>query len=258
MKIIWLILILTGLISGILAGLLGIGGGVILVPILVTLGILPVKAVATSSLAILITAISGTIENYRKGYINFKKVIYLGIPAIITSQIGVYLANLFPGYILLGAFAFLLIVNIYLLELKQSLVAAENNLIQKPKISPILARIFTGSSAGILAGLFGVGGGVIMVPLQILLLEEEIKPAIQTSLGVIMITGLSSAFGHALKGNVLFLEGVILGIGGLLGAQIGTRFLPKIPDKYVSLIFRSFLGILSLYMLAQAVIKYDN
>ncbi len=256
MNIIWFILIVTGLISGILAGLLGIGGGVILVPMLVTLGILPVQAVATSSLAILITAISGTIENYRQGYIDFKKVIYLGFPAIITSQIGVYFANLFAGYILLGAFAILLIINIFLLELKQSLVGSEKDLIQKPKISPFVARIFTGSSAGILAGLFGVGGGVIMVPLQILLLEEEIKQAIQTSLAVIMITGLSSAFGHALKGNVLFLEGVILGIGGLLGAQIGTRFLPQIPDKYISLIFRGFLGILSLYMLFQAVIKY--
>ena len=249
------ILAAGGLFSGVLAGFLGIGGGTILVPLLVGLGYTPVKAIATSSLAILITSISGSVQNWRMGYLNAKRVIYLGLPALVTAQIGVYLAERFLPYLLLTAFGLLLLLNIYLVELRKQLTT-RNTTPQAHNFNPVIAIIFTGSAAGILAGLFGVGGGVIMVPLQILLLEETIKVAIQTSLGVIVITAISACVGHTLNGNVLFTEGMLLGIGGLLGAQISTRMLPKLPDEVVSIAFRTMLGILSIYIFWQAWINY--
>jgi hypothetical protein len=97
-----------------------------------------------------------------------------------------------------------------------------------------------------------------MVPLQILLLGETIKTAIQTSLGVIVITAISACAGHALRGNVLWVEGLLLGAGGFLGAQISTRFLPKLPDHVVSLAFRSLLAILSIYVFYQAWQNYNS
>lgn len=249
------ILAAGGLFSGVLAGFLGIGGGTILVPLLVGLGYTPVKAIATSSLAILITSISGSVQNWRMGYFNAKRVIYLGLPALITAQIGVYLAERFLPYLLLTAFGLLLLLNIYLVELRKQLTT-RNTTPQAHNFNPLIAIIFTGSAAGILAGLFGVGGGVIMVPLQILLLEETIKVAIQTSLGVIVITAISACVGHTLNGNVLFTEGILLGIGGFLGAQISTRMLPKLPDEVVSIAFRTMLGILSIYIFWQAWRNY--
>lgn len=249
------ILAAGGLVSGVLAGFLGIGGGTVLVPLLVGLGYTPVKAIATSSLAILITSISGSVQNWRMGYLNAKRVINLGLPALVTAQIGVYLADRFTPYLLLTAFGLLLLLNIYLVELRQQLTN-RNTIPETSNFNPIIAIIFTGSTAGILAGLFGVGGGVIMVPLQILLLGETIKVAIQISLGVIVITAISACVGHTLNGNVLFTEGILLGIGGLLGAQISTRMLPKLPDEVVSISFRTMLGILSIYIFWQAWRNY--
>ncbi|MDM9385145.1 sulfite exporter TauE/SafE family protein [Chlorogloeopsis sp. ULAP01] len=247
----WLLLILSGLLSGVLAGFLGIGGGTILVPLQIALGYPPVQAVATSSLAIAITAISGTVQNWRMGYINARRVILLGLPALLTAQLGVYLANIFPPKIILIAFGLLLLLNIYLVELRKRL-SRKNVQNQPQKLNPVIARILTGGSAGILAGLFGVGGGVIMVPLQILLLAEPIKVAIQTSLGVIVITAISATIGHAISENILFLEGLILGLGGLVGVQISTRFLPKLSDQFVSFAFRFLLAVLSVYIFWQA------
>lgn len=252
-----LALSLGGLVAGILAGFLGIGGGTVLVPLMVGLGYTPVQSVATSSLAILITSISGSIQNWRMGYLDPKRVIYLGLPALITAQLGVYLANRLTSYVLLAAFGVLLVSNIYLVELRKSLTQS-NRSHNLYSINPAIARIFTGSAAGILAGLFGVGGGVIMVPLQILLLEEPIKVSIQTSLGVIVLTAISACIGHALSDNILFAEGIILGIGGLLGAQMSTRILPTLPDYIVSLVFRIMLGILSLYVFWQAWRSYAS
>lgn len=257
----------AGLFAGILAGFLGIGGGTVLVPLLVALGRTPLQSVATSSLSIVITAISGSVQNWRMGYFDFKRVIGMGFPAVITAQIGAYLAELFPPYGLLIAFALLLLLNIYLVEVRKHLTAKAQQDIQaavgerQPQNSGIkttVSRIFTGSAAGLLAGLFGVGGGVIMVPLQILLLEETIKTAIQTSLGVIIITAVSATAGHALRGNVLWIEGLLLGTGGLAGAQISTRILPKLSDNVVSLAFRTLLFILSIYVFWEAWQSYKT
>jgi hypothetical protein len=250
-----LILAVGGLVSGTLAGLLGIGGGTILVPLLVTLGYPPVQAVATSSLAILVTSVSGSVQNWRMGYFDRKRVILLGLPALATAQIGVYVASHILPYILLLAFGLLLLTNIYLLDLRKHLT--EQQILKTQKFNPVIARLLTGGTAGILAGLFGVGGGIIMVPLQMLLLKEQIKVAIQTSLGVIIITAISATAGHALKGNVLIIPGMLLGCGGLFGALISTRVLPKLPDRVISLVFRVFLAILSIYVFWQAWSSYN-
>ncbi|MEC4814107.1 MAG: sulfite exporter TauE/SafE family protein [Scytonema sp. PMC 1069.18] len=247
----WLIIAISGLFSGVLAGFLGIGGGTVLVPLQIALGYTPVQSVATSSLAIVITAVSGSVQNWRMGYFDFQKVFLLGFPALLTAQIGVYLANVIPSRMLLVAFGILLLLNIYLVELRKQLTNREGET-QEPRYNPAIARVFTGGTAGILAGLFGVGGGVIMVPLQMLLLGEAIKVAIQTSLGVVVITGISAAIGHAVSGNILFIEGLILGLGGLVGVQLSTRFLPKLPNKVIVFAFRGLLAVLAVYTFWQA------
>ena len=272
-----LIFAACGLLAGLLSGVLGIGGGIVLVPIIKTLGYYPVEAVATSSMAIVMTSVSGSVQNYRMGNLNLKKVVLLGLPSFFTAQIGVWLAGLFPAYLLLAAFSIFLIINIFLANLRKILINKNDlkNDLEKRypppleklsddrvesslnhKLNPFAARILTGGLAGVLAGLFGVGGGVILVPLQMLLLDEKIKSAIQTSLGVIVLTSISAAVGHATKGNVLFLEGIILGIFGLIGAQLSTRFLPRLPNRIVNLSFTTLLVITSIYMMSQAYEVY--
>ncbi len=246
-----LILLIGGIFSGLLAGLMGIGGGTVLVPLLVGLQYTPVEAVATSSLAIVMTSLSGSIQNWRMGYLAMDKVVAMGIPALLTAQIGVKLANLLPPYLLLNAFGLFLLINITLSRFRRQLAQGEKD-DEKVNQNPLLARLFTGGSAGILAGLFGVGGGVIMVPLQLLWLNEGVKVAIQTSLGVIVITAVSACFGHALNHNVLWIQGLLLGIGGLMGAQLSTRFLPRLSDKVVITCFNTLLILLAIFTFWQA------
>ncbi len=253
-----LILVGLGIFAGLLAGILGIGGGTVLVPIIKTLGYTPVQAVATSSLAIVMTSISGTFQNWRMGNLNLRRVILLALPSLFTAQLGVWIASSIPPYILLVAFACFLIVNIFLTNLRKKAIARNKNSDGSAKFNPALARIITGGISGTLAGLFGLGGGVILVPLQIVLLGEKIKSAIQTSLAVIVLTSISACIGHANRGNILWFEGVVLGIGGLIGAQFSSRFLPRLPDKFVTLSFDFLLGLLSIYVFYQAYNSYTT
>ncbi|WP_013321165.1 sulfite exporter TauE/SafE family protein [Gloeothece verrucosa] len=256
----WLIFLVGGLFSGSLAGLLGIGGGTILVPLLIAIHhdqthYQPVNAVATSLLAIVITSISGSIQNWRMGYLDLKRVIYIAIPSLFTAQIGTYLANSVPDYILLASFALLLIATIFLTNLRKQL-ASKTPTDSSKTTNLMVSYVIIGGSGGLLAGFFGVGGGVVMVPLQMLLIKENIKTAVQTSLGIIVITSIAACAGHALQGNVQFLEGLLLGIGGLIGAQISTRFLPRLSDQLVTFLFRTLLAILSFYFLWKAWIAF--
>jgi uncharacterized membrane protein YfcA len=249
------ILIAGGLASGLLAGLLGIGGGTLLVPILIALHYSYPQSVATSILAIVMTSVSGSLQNWRMGYLKLDQVILLGLPGTFTALVGAHLASELPRYSLEAAFGVLLLLNIYLTNLRQKL-ADRSETHHSTKISPFIACLLTGGAAGFLAGLFGVGGGVILVPLQMLFLGEKIKVAIQTSLGAIVITSVAAFIGHWHEGNVLFLPGVILGIGGLLGVQASTRYLPKLSDRTVKICFIALLFVLSIYFFWRAWISF--
>ena len=250
-----------GFVSGFIAGILGIGGGTLLVPLIVTLGYLPIEAIATSSLAILMTAMFGSFQNWSLGHLQLKKVIYLAIPAGLTAQLGVLVANKIAPYLLLAGFGLLLLLHVTLISLRKSLAHKQHpNSAPKPttqsSVQQTTARLTTGGTAGFIAGLFGLGGGVFMVPLQVILLGENIKAAIQTSLGVIVITAIFACGSHAMSGNVLLAEGICLGIGGLFGVQLSTRFLPKLPENMVIFLFRGFMGLLAGYMFVKAWHSY--
>ena len=237
---------LSGVFTGILAGFLGIGGGTVLVPLLILWGYTPIQAVATSSLAIAITACSGTLQNWRMGVLRPQQILLMGAPALVMAQVGVGVASSLSQRWLLAGFGGLMLLNIYLFQLRKSLIQGGQGGGMSLR-SPALARGGTGGLAGLMAGLFGVGGGAIMVPLQILLLGDPIKRAIQTSLGVIVITAIAATIGHGLRGNVVPFGGIALGLGGLLGAQVSTRFLPRLPDEWIAIALRGLLLILAGY-----------
>lgn len=247
-----LLLALGGIFTGILAGFLGIGGGTVLVPLLVAVGYEPIHAVATSSLAIAVTASSGTIQNWRMGVLKPQNIFFMGIPALLMAQVGVFYGSRIPAQWLLLGLGCLMLVNIYLFQLRKQLAQEEDSSLQMQ--SPAAARIMTGGLAGLMAGLFGIGGGAIMVPLQLLLLNMPIKEAVQTSLGVIVITAIAATVGHELHGNVIFSGGIALGLGGLIGAQISTRFLPKLPDEWITIAFRILLVFLAGYSFWRAFV----
>lgn len=249
----WLILAGGGTFAGILAGILGIGGGFIIVSLMIALGYPFTQAVATSSLVIIMSSSAGSFYNWRMGYLSLKRVAYLAIPAIICAPLGAYLTGEIPEYILLMTFACFMLVNIGLIRLKKSIATKK---ISVRRHNPVFSRIATGGIAGFSAGLLGIGGGAIMVPLQMLLLNEDIKTAVRTSLGVIVTATISSCIFHLSQGNVLFVPAFILGISGMVGSQLGTRMLPNLSNSLVSKMFTLFLLVMALFNFWKAWVSY--
>jgi uncharacterized protein len=249
----WLLLLLLGTVTGTLSGLLGIGGGLLMVPALTVFGVPLVAATATSLVGVFLSAISGSVQNLRTGNLAWRVSLILAGFGIVTAQIGAWLGDRIPDHVLSLAFAALLLLTIYLMNLRQDLKRQPSQPISPtPRLAPTAG---IGLLAGLLSGLFGVGGGLVMVPLQMLFLQEPIKSAVRTSLGAIVAIAISGLAQHAWNGNVLWIPGLCLGIGGMIGAQVGTRLLPRLPDRSVSLMFRISLIALAVYMVARGVVN---
>jgi len=249
----WVLLIGLGIFTGSVAGLLGIGGGLLIVPILTLAGLSLVQATATSLVGVFLSAVSGSIHNWRAGQLNLPYALGLALFGMPTAQLGAWLADRLPEAWLAFSFAGLMLVTIYFMNLKQTLqqVATADPVAASPR--QILPVIGIGLLAGLLSGLFGIGGGAVMVPLQMLFLGEAIKAAVCTSLGAIVLISVSGLAQHAWNHNVLWIPGLCLGLGGMLGAQFGTRLLPRIPDQTVNLLFRLLLIALSIYMMSKGI-----
>jgi uncharacterized protein len=253
----WVLLFFIGMFTGTLSGLLGIGGGLLMVPALTLFNVPLVQATATSLVGVLLSSVSGSIRNLSADELNWRVSLGLALFGAVTAQFGAWVGDRVPDAALSLAFAVLLLITIYLMDLRQKLKhqgqstdASQPEAALNYSFAPISA---IGLLAGALSGLFGVGGGVVMVPLQMLLLGEGIKSAVRTSLGAIVIIAVSGLAQHAWNNNVLWISGICLGLGGILGAQLGTRLLPRLSDRIVSLLFRLFLIGLAVYMTMRAI-----
>ncbi len=276
----WGLLFGIGIFTGTLAGLLGIGGGLMMVPALTLFGVPLVQATATSLVGVFLSSVSGSIQNFKTGELNWRVSLTLALFGIVTAQFGAWLGNRLSDAVLSLAFAVLLLVTIFLMNLKQRLkrqqakadplhqklnedVSLQNLALsalsspeptQEVRVSSAFGSIAgIGLLAGVLSGLFGVGGGVVMVPLQMLLLSESIKSAVRTSLGAIVPIAVSGLIQHTLNDNVLWIPGICLGLGGIIGAQLGTRLLPRLSDRSVNTLFRAFLIGLAVYMAMRGI-----
>jgi len=230
----WLLLA-GGLVTGLLSGLLGIGGGIVMVPLLLAHGVSYHDAVATSSFAIVLISWFGTIQNFRRGSIQTKDVLVMGAAGLGTAALGAALVPLIEKAWLELAFAALLFLALYLNQVEERLL--EHPPTQPPAGAARPYLLLIGGCGGFLAGLFGVGGGVIMVPLQLLFLNRGIKEAVRNSLGVVAISSLAASVNHGLAHSILYQQGLVLGGTGILGAQLSLHVLPRLPDRIVRLAF---------------------
>jgi uncharacterized membrane protein YfcA len=262
-----ILLLFVGIGTGTISGILGIGGGLLIVPCLSLWNIPLVQATATSLLGVLLSAMSGSWRNWVKGELRWRQAIVLGLCGLPTAQIGAWVANQMNDRVLAFSIAVFLVAMIFLVEYKKRLGSLaplgqegtepkrfDLQLIDSPNLLVPLTKGDLGGSvpigliAGFLAGLFGVGGGAVMVPLQMVWLGEPIKSAVRTSLGAIVLISMSGLWRYAIQGNVLWGPGIALAIGGAIGAQFGTRLLKKLSSDRVNQLFRALLIILSIYM----------
>ena len=268
------ILLLIGLggIVGILSGMFGVGGGVLMTPLLFFIGIPPAVAVASEANQILGASFSGAIAHFRRKNVDIKMGFLLILGGIIGSIFGVELFRIFKNLgqleliIKVCYVLFLGIIGIIMFfeSLRALNYKSKNIKVRKTRhhswvqglplkmrfrtsnlyISSIPA-VFIGFFVGILASIMGIGGGFIIVPAMIYILGMPTKVVVGTSLfQIIFVTGVTTYL-HAVKNfSVDIILSFLLLVGGVIGAQFGVRIGLKLKAEQL----RILLAILVLAM----------
>ncbi len=238
---------------GFLSGLFGVGGGFLMTPLLIFIGVPPAVAVSTEANQIVAASVSGVLAHWRRGNVDFKMGGVLLAGGFVGSTIGVSLFSVLRGlgqieFVISGAFVvFLGVIGVLMLfESARAIIrrrwpvgGARRKLHQhywvhglplkmrfrrsKLYISALLP-LGVGFIVGILAAIMGVGGGFIMVPAMIYLLGMPTSVVVGTSLFQIIFVTANVTFLQAVQNyTVDVLLALLLLTGGVIGAQFGTR-----------------------------------
>ena len=266
----FLVSLVVGLAVGVLAGLLGIGGGMLLVPAF-KLGYAmdSLMCTATSLFTIIPTSVSGAISHIRNKTCLPKLGVAASLGGACLSPLGVWLATLSPDWAVMGAAALIIAyssVTMFRKALKAPKVprgagagaadaaakeaaaedraaAIERAHAEAPTIGWREAAIGAaiGLFAGLASGYVGVGGGFIMVPLMMSILHVPMKLTSGTSLIAVMILAVPGTVTQALLGNINWIAGIAVACGSIPGATLGAKLIPKVPERQLRFLFAGFL-----------------
>lgn len=251
----FLLFALAGVCVGILSGMLGIGGGLIMVPLLrLGFGLSAYAATATSLFAIIPTSLSGLVLHLRNRTCIPKLGVVLGIGGAITSSLGVFLGSISPSWLIMVVAAVVIIYSAYTMLRKAIKLGVGNpddaaaalqgsGAEYRLTRSRLLGGFGIGLVAGFFSGYIGVGGGFIMVPLMTAWLAVPMKKASGTSLIAIVILAIPGVIEQTILGNVDYLAGVMLCVGAIPGAMLGAKLVPHIPERTLRLIFAAVLAV---------------
>jgi uncharacterized membrane protein YfcA len=271
------LIVFIGMIVGALSGLFGVGGGFLMTPLLIFLGIPPVVAVGSEAPHVLASSVSGVIAHWRKKNVDFKMGFFLLLGGVMGSTLGVNLFKLLNSYGQIDiVIQFLFLIFLGFIGISMAFESAKTTIKNYRTTSAIRTKlhqhswihglpfklrfhrsklyisaippILIGFFVGILSAMMGVGGGFIMIPAMVYILGMSTNVVVGTSLfQIIFVTANSTFFQSYLNQTVDIVLSALMILGGVIGAQIGVRIGSKLKAEYL----RGILAILVLLVCAK-------
>ncbi len=271
---------------GLLSGIFGVGGGFLMTPLLIMVGIPPTVAAASDSNQIVGASTSGTLAHYRLGNVDFKMGILLLIGGVLGGTLGVQLIKVLrhmgnADFLIQITYVIMLgFVGFYMfIESLQGLrgdkapakvqAAKESGYARMVKRLPwqtrfeksgielsVLMPLLLGTFVGVLAAIMGVGGGFIMVPVMVYLLRMPMHVVVGTSLFQILFTCINVTIMQANTNHTVdFVLALILLIGSTLGAQFGAKISRRLKGDQLKIILASLVLLVMGKMLFGLLVK---
>jgi len=228
--------LVVGLLAGILAGMFGVGGGFLMVPLYVIwMGLDQRRSHATSLAAVLPIAVAGAIGYSTSGYVDWHAVAALLAGSFFGALYGVKLLSQVSLKFLQLGFAALL----YLSAMRLIWSSAPHQLLEG--VAAIIFLVMVGFFAGVMSGLFGVGGGIVMVPALIIASGMDSLTARGTSLAVIVGSAISGTVANLRKGNIDVAFALLTGLAGVPATFIGVYLSQQVPQRAALILFSLIL-----------------
>jgi len=219
-------LILVGIFIGTMAGFFGVGGGMILVPILLVLGFDIKDAIGISIIQMVFSSIFGSYLNYKKGSLIIGEGIIVGIGGFVGGFIGGYVTQYISDTVLQGLFFSILLFALFRLVFSKN----HEDDVQTRSLSKVLLL-----SIGIVIGIFsitlGIGGSVILTPLLVGLLHYPLKKAVSAGLFFVVFSSIAGMISRLSTGTIDFGNGLIVAIASVVGVTFGIWLKDYVTSK---------------------------
>ena len=260
--------VLFGLFMGFALGLTGGGGSILAVPLLVYgLSIAPREAFGISLAAVGATALIGLVQRMRAGEVELGTGVLFAIAGMIGAPVGIWLAGEIPETVLLILFAVLMLFIAWKMwwdssketesksRLDPSTCQREESGKLKLTSRCVLLLILVGLATGFLSGMFGVGGGVVIVPALVIFSGMPIHRAVGTSLLVIVLISISGVSSHFVAGRGISLEvtGLFV-LGGILGLVLSNLVSKRISGSVLQKVFATGIVFIAIFVLGKTLV----
>lgn len=275
-----LLLVASGLLAGVFGALLGLGGGILIVPLLtLAFGVPFREAVAVSLLAVITTSSAGAAVYLRQRVANLRLGMTLELATAVGALVGGVAAFVLSERLLAGAFAAMLAYTaVSMVRSRRAEVPASADELPAPRpmlhgddvrlrhegyvaglggsgyeVRRLPAGVALSLLAGVVSALLGVGGGVVKVPAMNLVMGVPLRVATATSNLMIGVTASASAVLYLLRGAVdPYLAGPVVA-GVFVGASAASRFAHRVPLPVLRLLFVAVLAYVAVQMAARAL-----
>lgn len=218
----------VGILSGILAGFFGIGGGAIIVPMMILFGNDIKIAIGISIMQMIFSSVYGSYVNYKKRNLDFKDGVFVGIGGLIGASFSGVIVDNVPSNILEIVFTCFIIYSI--IKFFRANAYGGERRIDEGRNSALFL-IAGGCVVGIFAISLGIGGGMMLAPLLAYYLGYSSKKIVPISLFFVIFSSVSGFTSLAMHGYVDYKQGFLVGIASLIGVRIGIWILSVIDAK---------------------------
>jgi len=239
---------------GFLASILGVGGGIFMVPLLLLGGFVPTmhQATGTSIAGVVFTSLSGAIVYWMRRAIDIRIGLLLMPMAILGAWGGAWISAVINARWLEVGFAGLLLYPAGMMLLgkqPKEIALSLHGKVSGPR--PYLTAAGIGLIAGTASGMFGIGGGTVMVPALAVFLGLDIVTAVATSLFVMIPSAIIGSYQHWVQGDLRPELALPLILGLIIGAQLGPRLGARIPKRRL----RQLFGVVLVYAIVNMILK---
>ncbi len=244
-----------GILAGFIGTLLGIGGGSIMVPFLVLLGVSAKEAIPASLFAILGTSLGGLRRLFKEKLVDYKLAFLLESASVTGAILGVIIFGKVSNdflVILLGA---VLIASggLFIIKERSGRSGRGISSLREYGYLKLFIAWIASLAAGFLSATLGIGGGVVKVPILVLIVGLTIHTAVSTSKLMVGITALAGVLGHIVAGRVDYILALALLAGTYLGASLSAKILIRLRPKIIMIIASSYYVVTGLSLIIKVI-----
>ena len=275
------VLFLLGLVVGVLSGLFGVGGGFLMTPLLILMGIPPAVAVASEANHILAASFSGLLAHIRRYNVDFKMGFILLIGGVLGSAIGVLvlkkLLDIGQEKFFITSSYIIVLASVGIWMLVESINTIKKRRSGKRKklhehiwlhglpfkvrfrkshlYISVIPPLFIGFFVGILSSIMGVGGGFILVPAMIYILGMPTQIVVGTSLlQIVFVTGVATILHSYVNQTLDVMLSSLLLLGAVIGAQIGTKIMVHLNGEQIRFLLSVIILLVVFVLIGEMVV----